>query len=624
MNHTTGQLSGVYNGTGVQHLTYDDIDRLTDATQSYGIGSTLAATYSGSGRLCGRSQTFAGQDAVFGYDNGVQPHAPRRIFDHARRTLHDLRWDKNGNLAQAAAYDIRDNTLLSCRHLFWTEDSRLSAVLDEKYLSYYAYGHDGERVLKMTGISTITDINAERVSYSTFVDGITLYPSPYLVAHNKGYTKHYYAGTERVCARIGNGSLGSYQGSANTFIGNGGIPGNVAKDLLYSVIDAMPGQRLVKNIASDIETACGTTPSEITSVLDTAPGIEHIEYIVNADLFNEAMEMFSGTNQMYEEPYFYHGDHLGSAAWVTDRGGLPVQHLQYLPFGEPFVDQHSTFPPTYRERFTFTGKERDAETGYSYFGARYYDSDLSGLFLSVDPMADKYPSISPYAYCAWNPLKLVDPDGKEMEYNDDGWKIDITNKTITRVNLEGGDYTQFVDGDGAWMRNESRGDLLNEYKDFTVVDNVQGGVQLNPYEERAKSVASSPETIFGSIVGGVGLGCDRMSKAIFDLDNGTYMGKDGSTKIINKGKNGGLNGKYKSQIKASAKYAKAGKICNVLSVATSAISMGNTEIQYNNSEISNRERWSNHAIDIIGCTPVGILAPVAYELGKKYGPSTWF
>ena len=63
---------------------------------------------------------------------------------------------------------------------------------------------------------------------------------------------------------------------------------------------------------------------------------------------------------------------------------------------------------------SFTGKEKDAETGYSYFGARYYDSDLSGLFLSVDPMADKYQSISPYAYCAWNPLKLVDPDGREV------------------------------------------------------------------------------------------------------------------------------------------------------------------------------------------------------------------
>ena len=35
-------------------------------------------------------------------------------------------------------------------------------------------------------------------------------------------------------------------------------------------------------------------------------------------------------------------------------------------------------------------------------------------WLSVDPMADKYPSISPYAYCAWNPVKLVDPDGREI------------------------------------------------------------------------------------------------------------------------------------------------------------------------------------------------------------------
>ena len=86
---------------------------------------------------------------------------------------------------------------------------------------------------------------------------------------------------------------------------------------------------------------------------------------------------------------------------------------------------------------TFTGKERDAETGcHAQFpstrstgactvGARYYDSDLSGLFMSVDPMADKYPSISPYAYCAWNPVKLVDPDGCEIGdyYTEKGKKI---------------------------------------------------------------------------------------------------------------------------------------------------------------------------------------------------------
>ena len=67
------------------------------------------------------------------------------------------------------------------------------------------------------------------------------------------------------------------------------------------------------------------------------------------------------------------------------------------------------FPP-----FSFTGKERDEETGYGYFGARYMDHELMTMWLSVDPMADKYPGISPYAYCAWNPVKLVDPDGREV------------------------------------------------------------------------------------------------------------------------------------------------------------------------------------------------------------------
>jgi len=64
-------------------------------------------------------------------------------------------------------------------------------------------------------------------------------------------------------------------------------------------------------------------------------------------------------------------------------------------------------------RSSFTGKERD-ETGYGYFGARYMDYELMTMWLSVDPMMDKYPSISPYAYCVWNPVKLVDPDGREV------------------------------------------------------------------------------------------------------------------------------------------------------------------------------------------------------------------
>jgi RHS repeat-associated protein len=63
--------------------------------------------------------------------------------------------------------------------------------------------------------------------------------------------------------------------------------------------------------------------------------------------------------------------------------------------------------------FMNTSKELDNETSYTYFGARYYDSELS-VWLSVDPMSDKYPSLSPYCYSADNPVVLVDPNGEKV------------------------------------------------------------------------------------------------------------------------------------------------------------------------------------------------------------------
>lgn len=66
------------------------------------------------------------------------------------------------------------------------------------------------------------------------------------------------------------------------------------------------------------------------------------------------------------------------------------------------------------DSYSFSGKERDEETGFVYFGARYYDAELTTTWLSVDPMADKYPSLNPYNYCAGNPVRLVDPEGEEM------------------------------------------------------------------------------------------------------------------------------------------------------------------------------------------------------------------
>lgn len=79
---------------------------------------------------------------------------------------------------------------------------------------------------------------------------------------------------------------------------------------------------------------------------------------------------------------------------------------------EPYFDPQDT---TRLGIYRFNGKEKDYESGFHYYGARYHWSELLTGWLSVDPMVDKYPSLSPYAYCAWNPIIHVDPDGMEMD-----------------------------------------------------------------------------------------------------------------------------------------------------------------------------------------------------------------
>lgn len=65
----------------------------------------------------------------------------------------------------------------------------------------------------------------------------------------------------------------------------------------------------------------------------------------------------------------------------------------------------------------FNGKEKDYESGFHYYGTRYYWSEVLTGWLSVDPMMDKYPGISPYNYCMWNPVKLVDPNGMDTLFS---------------------------------------------------------------------------------------------------------------------------------------------------------------------------------------------------------------
>ena len=128
------------------------------------------------------------------------------------------------------------------------------------------------------------------------------------------------------------------------------------------------------------------------------------------DILLKSISVYEQSNGPEKDVYFYHGDHLGSASWITDYTGAPIQYIHYAPYGELIANQQMI---GYDERYKFTGKERDAETGYDYFGARYLWGD-AGTWLSVDRFANKYPGLSPYAYCAWNPVRNIDIHGDSI------------------------------------------------------------------------------------------------------------------------------------------------------------------------------------------------------------------
>jgi len=91
----------------------------------------------------------------------------------------------------------------------------------------------------------------------------------------------------------------------------------------------------------------------------------------------------------------------------------------------------------------FTAKELDNETSYTYFGARYYDSELSG-WLSVDPMCDKYPSTSAYMYCGGNPVILIDPNGMdEWEVNKQG-EVRFVKESEEHILYEKGNRNNYI------------------------------------------------------------------------------------------------------------------------------------------------------------------------------------
>lgn len=217
---------------------------------------------------------------------------------------------------------------------------------------------------------------------------------------SKNYTKHYFAGHERIATSEGNGHW-IHSKPVEPFITDHDF---YISSHAFGSFDHYPlGKEEIGRPTSNVD--IHSQSHDIIQYCDSSLVLASINLQYH-ELLKKTMGYYTTNQDGNEEIYFYHGNHLGSASWITERHGDPIQYIHYLPYGEILANQHTT----YNERFKFTGKELDEESGYYYFGARYYWSTL-GIFTQSDPLAGKYPWITSYAYCANNPVKYIDPDG---------------------------------------------------------------------------------------------------------------------------------------------------------------------------------------------------------------------
>jgi len=120
----------------------------------------------------------------------------------------------------------------------------------------------------------------------------------------------------------------------------------------------------------------------------------------------------SATAHSAERITYYHNDNLGSPVAATDTQGNVVWRESYQPDGTRIQHQGDS-----QNKLWFTGKQEESSFGVSYFGARWYDSEM-GRFLAMDPVGvspSNPNSFNRYAYANNNPYRFTDHDGRDSD-----------------------------------------------------------------------------------------------------------------------------------------------------------------------------------------------------------------
>jgi RHS repeat-associated protein len=326
----------------------------------------------------------------------------------------------------------------------WDEENRLIGINDNGHIHLYSFDASGERVIKSSGYSQHIAVNGQTAATIVHTDDYTGYVSPYFVINKGKFTKHYFEGAGRIVSKLGNGAFAQplkltagginytaitaeQQKALDNYVRSLGVPpGPPTQQGIYATPeftgDPYPTE-VLKPVEENQEPPEGWPRNPVFNAPGDVPGppVQFGPAVEPATV--QAAEGFTGIGLPENDIFYFHPDHLGSTSYISTRNGSISQHVEYIAFGEVLFEEHAS---SFSSPYLFNGKELDRETNLSYYGARYLDMKTS-LWLSVDPLAEEYPNVSPYTYCLNNPINAIDPDGRRVYFvggagNDsDGW-----------------------------------------------------------------------------------------------------------------------------------------------------------------------------------------------------------
>ena len=378
-----------------QHLTQDNVQ----FNGTLNAGYDLSYTY---GTDTGKKFQLANVKDV-NYRTEETPSESENVNNN-----HAYEYDANGNLVYVNTSRTKKDGMTdektTERKLKWDEENRLLASDDNGFVTNYWYDADGERTVKTSGESDQVYVNSEFAGGRTNTAKFSLYVSPYLVANQGGrYTKHIYIGSQRVVSKIGD--FDSYGSDPRRIQYAGSETDGLSVDYKAKYTGQL--QVIKDNYATFAVPYNGEDNNDYVDGKGFCCNDGSLEAAQARALARAAKNNFQEGDTYEKMQFYYHPDHLGSSSYITNLEGEVVQHVEYVPFGEVFVEERNNI---WNTPYLFNAKEFDEETGLYYYGARYYDPRLS-LWISVDLDREKLIFSTPYCYTMNNPVNNFDPDG---------------------------------------------------------------------------------------------------------------------------------------------------------------------------------------------------------------------